>query len=753
MDDVQAKLDFREARRKAFFEKILALLTNRAVDLLPFEEVRRRLRLRSQYYRGLQDIPLDRIVGSVSRYHDFTRTFLPRHDAMRDRWQRVDSLVRQGGGLPPIEVYQVGEVYFVKDGNHRVSVARQAGAPTIEAYVWEFPTPVPLTAEDDLDDLLLKHEYAEFLKHTGLDRLRPEQHIEFTTPGHYQELEEHIAVHRYYLGLEQGREIPYEEAVTSWYDNVYMPMVRVIREQGVLKEFPGRTEADLYVWIMTYRHFLSERYGQPVALEEAAEGYAEHFGQRCFQRLRRWLGKLIDLPLILALAGCALLTACASSATPTVPPSTNVILDAKAPTYEQAFTVATEGIVVLTLTAAGPGSDWGTKGAEAAVLSVHVDGKRRADVVLYGGAASHTYPVHLGELTAGEHYLALLYEPKQSAKGAKSVAVETLAFETYTPEEPLYLPLRYAPILYGRRDAARSDVPLLMAYRQTEQAGTTEIEYTVIFSNEDGGTEPEGLMARWGRLTDIEWVYRVWLAKDGTVVHEEYQGEDHKTQSFAGQKEGQQPLLAVVTLNNMVGEAEPEASTLRFALAPLEAMPSDHSREEIMDRHPWTYRIMAQEWSREGMEPRARPKTARVSDPRNYLYVEFESDHVDASGAPTTACDLGLALQVKLRGDETWYSSDHKRRKLRLVSRGWRRGAIELPEGTDATALEALRLVIYPGEKASDCRFRLRRIGKVFLLGEDYAPQPSLLSWQGELLLDVDPDTAESDQVTFKIQR
>jgi len=292
LDDVQARLEFKEARRKAFFEKVLALLTDRPVDLLPFEEVRRKLRLRSQYYRGLQEIALDRIVGSVSRYRDFTRTFLPRHDAMRERWARIDTLTRQGG-LPPIEVYQVGDVYFVKEGNHRVSVARQAGAQTIEAYVWEFPTPVPLTAEDDLNDLLLKQEYAEFLEHTGLDRLRPEQRIEFTAPGHYREIEEHIAVHRYYLGLEQEREIPYDEAVTSWYDNVYMPMVRVIREHHILEEFPGRTEADLYVWIMNYRHFLSEHYGQPIGLEEAAKGYAEDFGRRFLRRLWRRLARRV----------------------------------------------------------------------------------------------------------------------------------------------------------------------------------------------------------------------------------------------------------------------------------------------------------------------------------------------------------------------------------------------------------------------------------------------------------------------------
>jgi hypothetical protein len=249
------------------------------MHLLPFDEVRARLRLRSKTDRGLQQIPLDRIVGSVGRYRDFTRAFFPRYDEMGDRWRRVDQLV-QSSGLPPIEVYQVGEVYFVKDGNHRVSVARQHGASTIAAYVWEYPTPVPLSPEDDLDDLLIKQEYAEFLAHTGLDAIRPEQRIEFTTPGRYRALEEHIAVHRYYLGLEQDREIPYEDAVASWYDTVYLPVVQAIRQQEILKEFPGRTEADLYVWVMDHLYYLKEHYGLAVDAQTAAADFAEQFTEQ-----------------------------------------------------------------------------------------------------------------------------------------------------------------------------------------------------------------------------------------------------------------------------------------------------------------------------------------------------------------------------------------------------------------------------------------------------------------------------------------
>jgi hypothetical protein len=147
------------------------------------------------------------------------------------------------GGLPPIEVYQIGEAYFVRDGNHRVSVARELDAPTIQAYVTEVRTKVPLSPDDQPDDLILKAEYADFLEQTQLDKLRPGANLSLTVPGRYRTLQEHIAVHRYYMGLDQEREIPYEEAVTHWYDEVYLPVVQVIQERGILRDFPERRSA------------------------------------------------------------------------------------------------------------------------------------------------------------------------------------------------------------------------------------------------------------------------------------------------------------------------------------------------------------------------------------------------------------------------------------------------------------------------------------------------------------------------------
>lgn len=270
-------------QRQGFIRRILDVLKGQSSDeLLSFDEIRSKLKVRGQYYAGLQYIPLDKIVGSVGRYRDFTRAFVPANPALRERWRRIYEVANSQGGFPPIEVYQIGDAYFVRDGHHRVSVLRAMGATHVEAYVTVCETAVPFSPDVEPEELRIKEEYATFLERTGLDKLRPDQRIEFSIPGQYLKLEEHIAVHRYFLGLREKREIPYEEAVARWYDEVYMPLVCIIREEKILEKFPGRTEADLYLWIIEHLYYLQEAYGKDVSFEEAAEHFAEEFGQKRF---------------------------------------------------------------------------------------------------------------------------------------------------------------------------------------------------------------------------------------------------------------------------------------------------------------------------------------------------------------------------------------------------------------------------------------------------------------------------------------
>lgn len=248
--------NFQRARFRAELEQFWARLTGKPIDLLDFEDVRQRLHMELTARRVLREIPIAAIVGSVGRPGDFTRDFLPLKDRDQTRWATVKHHFNQSAGVPPIEVYQVGEAYFVLDGNHRVSVARDLGATHIEAYVTEVNSPVALTPDTDPRDLILKARHLDFLERTGLRALRPGADLELTRLGQYAELERHIQLHRHVLSVEQHRDVPEAEAVADWYDNVYLPIVRVIHAHNALEQFPGRTEADLYLSVSGYRPLL-----------------------------------------------------------------------------------------------------------------------------------------------------------------------------------------------------------------------------------------------------------------------------------------------------------------------------------------------------------------------------------------------------------------------------------------------------------------------------------------------------------------
>lgn len=261
--------DFSEARAKASMQEVLARLTGRSNELLSYDEVAEKLKLDVRSERGVQEIPLKAIVGSVGRYTDFTRSFLPRNESDRDRWVRVKAAFEAEVKLPPIDVYKVGDVYFVLDGNQRVSVARQEGFEFIQAHVIEVKTAVPLTADVQPDDLIVKAEYADFLGQTDILHLRPGIDLGVTVPGQYAKLLDHIQVHRYFMGIDFDREISYPDAVVHWYDTVYLPIIEPVRERGLLRSFPGRTETDMYLWVSEHRAALEKGWGVSISPEAA----------------------------------------------------------------------------------------------------------------------------------------------------------------------------------------------------------------------------------------------------------------------------------------------------------------------------------------------------------------------------------------------------------------------------------------------------------------------------------------------------
>jgi len=281
----QAQEAFEQVRRKAFWNDVFAFLRGRSNRLIPWEEVSDRLGLRGRVYRGVQAVPVDKIIGSVGRYLDFDRAFFPVQDQTADRWRSIARAYYNEVSLPPVKLYKVGDAYFVLDGNHRVSVAREQGVAFVDAEVIEADARVPVSADLDADDLEIKGEYVQFLARTHLDELRPDQNIEFTIGGGYERLLQHIAVHRYFMGHDRDQFVSEDEAVCDWYDNLYVPMIQIIREQDILSEFPGRTEADLYLWIMDHQHFLRERYGQGIETKKAAQHFADYYTANFFKRV------------------------------------------------------------------------------------------------------------------------------------------------------------------------------------------------------------------------------------------------------------------------------------------------------------------------------------------------------------------------------------------------------------------------------------------------------------------------------------
>ena len=273
--DAQANEDFQRAIRKALWRKVSSWLRREENQLVPYHEIRQRIPIKGQSYIGLQTVELSKIIGSAGRYRDFDRAFLPLQAKTKDRWLNVDRAHLTNINLPPVHLYKIGDAYFVRDGNHRVSVAREQGLLEIEAEVIELRVPVPITPETRLSDLDLKQEYALFLERTGLLASHPDLSIEFTIPGEYDRLYEHLNVHRWYLGEKVKKPVRFEEAAKSWYESVYLPLAGKIIEVGVLEDFPNRTVADLYLWISEYQWYRREAFREDYSAEESPSQFVE----------------------------------------------------------------------------------------------------------------------------------------------------------------------------------------------------------------------------------------------------------------------------------------------------------------------------------------------------------------------------------------------------------------------------------------------------------------------------------------------
>ncbi len=267
---------FQSARSRAFWKEMIGLLRGKPAELLSFEDIKTRLRLREESYKGLQDVPLERIVGSVGRYRDFTGEFLPKNSKMQERWSRVYAQANALEGMPPIELYKVDDVYFVRDGNHRVSVARQMGQKTIQAHVTELPTSADLEPGMSAEELDAAAAYAQFMQTTRLAQTRPHhQSIKLSEPQRYVDLLGHIYMHQRALELEDHCECTLAEAAADWYDKVYRPAVTLIRKYNVLDHFPKRTEGDMYLWLIDHLSEVKAELGEDAKIRTFSQALTD----------------------------------------------------------------------------------------------------------------------------------------------------------------------------------------------------------------------------------------------------------------------------------------------------------------------------------------------------------------------------------------------------------------------------------------------------------------------------------------------
>ncbi|MCL2411552.1 MAG: transcriptional regulator [Treponema sp.] len=276
-----ASTDFTKAKGKALLSQIQNFLNADRDNLLSFHDVKDILKPKNEVYMGNKIVPIKQIAGSEGRYHDFNKFFLPRKEHLRYRWERVDEAHIKDIILPPIRLYEIGGIYFVRDGNHRVSVARMQKVEFIDAEVISLSTEIrldPMMTTEDLRDALIDYEKKIFYTETYFGDLTDYWDLHFSSPGRYDVIYNHILVHKYYLNEDIEEEIPFNDAIVSWYNNVYNPVISIINEYWLLANFPGRTEADLYVWIIKHWDFLKHKYGK-YSLPKAALNFTKKYGQ------------------------------------------------------------------------------------------------------------------------------------------------------------------------------------------------------------------------------------------------------------------------------------------------------------------------------------------------------------------------------------------------------------------------------------------------------------------------------------------
>ncbi len=255
MPGVDAQHDFLRARRQAIMARLAARLRGEPDDVgivLPYDEVLAALGLVSERSLGLKVVPLDAIIGSVGRGRDFDRRFRPTSARVRGRWEQIAEAMRRGDALPPVSLNQIGELYFVEDGHHRVSVARALGRTEIDAYVTEVITRVGAEKTVTLADLPLKgHERVFFERVPIPEEARAE--VRLADPWDYARLAEGVEAWGFRVSQERREHIDRRETAQLWLETEYRPVVAMLRDADMIR---GCTETEAYMRVASERYRL-----------------------------------------------------------------------------------------------------------------------------------------------------------------------------------------------------------------------------------------------------------------------------------------------------------------------------------------------------------------------------------------------------------------------------------------------------------------------------------------------------------------
>lgn len=280
MFSAQSEEDFNKAKNKAFINSIQHLLSPEEVSLISLNDVKQMIKPVNETYVGMKVIPIEKVVGSEGRYNDFDNRFFPKSSHLKSRWEHVDEAALREIDLPPIKVYEISGLYFVRDGNHRVSVAKARGTEFIDAEVVSLQSEIVLKQPDNIKDIvnqIINYEKRVFYTVTGFGDITDYWCLDFSRTGRYDVIYNHILTHKYFMNQDKQEEISLADAIDSWYKNVYFPLASIINKNKMLRSFPHRTVADLYVWLVRYWDDLKKKFGDDISIDEAAKNFAKAY--------------------------------------------------------------------------------------------------------------------------------------------------------------------------------------------------------------------------------------------------------------------------------------------------------------------------------------------------------------------------------------------------------------------------------------------------------------------------------------------